>query len=223
MRAFLVAFLLVSTNTAHADVDWARGLVTAKAVGTADRRAPSPAIARPGALREAEKRAQASLLEQARRLPMPDGTTVGDRADQDPAAADALGDACAASIEVDTEYLPDGSVRVERALAIESVRQALTAPELVSGVTPKDAPTALVVDARKLKIEPSVGISVIGDGGKAVLSLPALWLASPKEVDLGAHPIKKTATKVDNGFLVVDDLPDAAAGMMLVVLVREKK
>jgi len=198
-----------------ATVDWARGLVIVKAVGTADRRAPSPASARPVALREAEDRATAGLLAAAQALPgasgVPDDVTAG------------------ATVELETEFLPDGSVRIRRGLPIEAVRQAIdgprpVAPEWGGAVAGGSAPTAIVVDARNLPVTPRVGIALTD--GTTTARLPALWLpAAPKDGDarLGARPVRVKATGYDDaaGALTIDRAPEA--GALLIVVIREKK
>jgi hypothetical protein len=226
VRALIVLAMVGVATPAHADVDWQRGLITIKAVGTADRRAPSPAVARPGALREGETRAEAALLELARGLPRAQGGTIGEAADADPLVAAALAAVVAAPIEVATDFLPDGSVRVERALPIEAIRQAIAGPErfVPAGA---DAITAIVVDARKLKLKPAVGIAVTD--GQATLELPALFDGKPPADDdprLGARPLRVTAKRLDHGALAGDgiDLAALAApGILLIVVIREKK
>jgi hypothetical protein len=217
--ALIVAVLAIAAP-ARADTDWARGVITTSAVGTADRRAPSPAVARVGALREAEARAAASLLEQARALPRASGGTVGEAADADPAVAAALAAALAVPLELATDRQPDGSVRIERALPIEAVRQAMSGPEPVAGVAPEGAVTAIVVDARNLKVTPAVGIGV--SDGTETLELPVLFRGKAPKLD-GA--VKAKAGKYSGGALVIDKLDLAALrtpGVLLIVVIREK-
>jgi hypothetical protein len=201
-----------------ATVDWARGEITVQEVGTADRRAPSPAVARVGALEEAEGRASTALLAEARDLPWAAGGTVGAAADKDPKAKAALEAAAHALLEVDTEYLPDGSARVTRALPIEAVREAIDGPVLIapdwSGAAAAAAPAAIVIDARNLKVHPAVGIRV--SDGTHTIAGATVYVAHPP----GGATV---ATKVDHGALVVADLSAVDPGALVIVVVREGK
>jgi hypothetical protein len=207
---------------AGADVDWARGLVIVKAVGTADRHAPGPGVARVSSLREAEDRATEALVAEAEQLP-----GVGTL---DASARARLEASAAAAVDVDTQWLPDGSVRIERGLPIEAVRQAIAGPREVSpawaGATDaKDAPTAIIVDATGTKLTPRVGVA-LGDGTTEV-ALPTVWRTKKpgdKDPVLGAEPVRVKAKKLDGATLVVDgvDLAAAsAAGALVVVVVTE--
>ena len=209
-KALAVLALLVApeaaaqTSSPAAKVDWARGLVIVKTVGTADRRAPSPASARPVALREAEDRAAAGLLAAAKELPGAAG--VGD-------------DVVAGNVvELATEFLPDGSVRIERGLPIEAVRQALDGPRAIApawdGAPDAAKPATLVVDARNLAVTPRVGIAV--SDGTTTARLPALWVTKPPP---GA--VKASGYDEATGTLAVDRPPEA--GALLIVVIREKK
>lgn len=205
-RAGLALLLVAAPAAAEPEVDWARGLVIERAIGTADRRAPSPAVARVGAEREAAERATAALLATAAALP---GVA---------APVDGL---AAATLTLEVEHLPDGSVRLRRGLPIEAIRQASAGPRVVTpvwdGVRSRAAPPApFVVDARDLEVSPRVGI-VVTDGTTTV-AMPAIWVTrAPK-----GKAVK--ATRVDDaaGALVVGDLAGADPGALLVVVIREK-
>jgi hypothetical protein len=211
-RTLAVLALLVAPEVAAqpaapaAKVDWARGLVIVKTVGTADRRAPSPASARPVALREAEDRAAAGLLAAAKELP---------------GAAGLADDVVAGNVvELATEFLPDGSVRIQRGLPIEAVRQALDGPRPVApawdGAPAAPAPATLVVDARNLAVTPRVGIAV--SDGTTTARLPALWKASAPPP--GA--VKATGYDEATGTLTVDRVAAPDGGALLIVVIREK-
>ena len=223
-------------------VDWARGLVIARAVGTADRRAPSPTVARVGSLREAEDRARAALVAAARALPVAGGGTVGDALDADAAAAARLAAAAGTLVEVETQWLPDGSVRLRRGLAVEAIRQALAGPRAVAPAwagADRDAdaaPTSIVVDATGVAVTPAVGVELaVGQGGAAT-ALPAVWrAAAPKDRDkkkgslLGARPARARATAAAGATLVLEADADvdlaaaAAAGAAVIVVVSEDR
>jgi hypothetical protein len=236
-RAALALILAVTPASADVqqpagggEVDWTRGLLIARSIGTADRRAPAPTIARVGARREAEGRAAAALVAAARTLPAPAGT-VGDAADADAAVAGALDAAARAALDLATELMPDGSTRIQRGLPVEAIRQALTGPRAIvpawaGAASAGDAPTALVVDARNLDVAPRVGITVTD--GAVTVAMPAIWVdAQPGDRDarLGGRPRSVQAERLDAGALVVaPGAPlEAAArsGALLVVVVRE--
>jgi hypothetical protein len=208
VRLASFAAVLAIAGTARAEVDWAKGVIEAPAIGTADRRAPSPAVARVGALREAEERAALALLAEARALPWRSGT-VGEAADASPEAAAALALAARPASLVDrgTEYLPDGSVRIRRALPIEAVRQAIDGPRVVEpDWGGKPAKTSLrdhIVDAREVAVIPAVGL-VPG---------PVVIVTKPKKA-------AAKASALDAGVLRFD--PAADAGALVVVVIREK-
>ncbi|MBK7534176.1 MAG: hypothetical protein IPI49_02170 [Myxococcales bacterium] len=107
-------------------VDWTAGELRARGLGVADRRAPGPATARAAARRRAVADAQRQLVAAARALPWADGGALGDHLDARALAAAALGAKIA-----DAEPLVDGSWRVELALPLEALRQAVTGPRPV--------------------------------------------------------------------------------------------
>ncbi len=213
-----------------ARIDWTAGLITVKAVGTADRRAPSPAVARVGPLREAEVRAAAALVTAARALAVPGGGTVADGLDA--AALGRLEALAAAAVDVDTPWLPDGSVRVTRGLPLEAVRQLAAGPRVIevswTGAAAADeTPTAIVVDARAVAVTPRLGVQV-GQGATAA-ALPTVWRRTrpgAKDAQLGARPLRVTATALDGATLVVDGVDVAAArasGALVIVVVSEDR
>ncbi|HVK87813.1 MAG TPA: hypothetical protein VM513_27025, partial [Kofleriaceae bacterium] len=57
--ALLVFF--TSPAIAHAQVDWAKGVITAPGIGLADRHAPNPAVARGPSRRKAEDAGRKAL------------------------------------------------------------------------------------------------------------------------------------------------------------------
>jgi hypothetical protein len=200
--------VLLAAAPARAEVDWGKGVIEAPAIGTADRRAPSPAVARVGALREAEERASLALLAEARALPWRSGT-VGEAVDASPEAAAALAAVARPASLVDrgTEYLPDGSVRIKRALPIEAVRQALDGPRVVApdwgGKPAKASLRDHVVDAREVAVIPAVGL-VPG---------PTVIVTKPKKA-------AAKASALDGGVLQFD--PAADAGALVVVVIRNE-
>ncbi|HEV7559252.1 MAG TPA: hypothetical protein VGO00_27445, partial [Kofleriaceae bacterium] len=154
-RTLAIVGIAVVGNTAHADVDWAKGLVTATAAGVADRHAPSPSVARGTSRRGAEDAAKKLLAAEVAKLPLAAGGTVAGQA----AAKDRIARAVDAALTIDAEPETDGSWRVTLAVPIEAVRQAIAGPRTLD---PKgdSGPPIVIVDG--VKVKPSVGWTVGG-------------------------------------------------------------
>jgi hypothetical protein len=218
---FLVLFLLGPSASADkppsSTIDWERGLLIVKTVGTADRRAPSPAVARVSSRTEAESRAAERLIAAALALPQASGGTVDD-------AIDAGALAGLPAVELATDLLADGSVRITRGLPIEAIAAALSAPRTITpdwggGAAAPAGPTAIVVDARNLGVTPGVGIAVTD--GSTTTRMPALYVTkSPKDDDprLGARPERAKASSYSAGLLTVPSGTPLDPGALLVVI-----
>lgn len=107
--------------------DWSAGELRARGLGVSDRRAPSPATARDAARLRALVDARRKLVAAARALPWAGGGTLGE----------VLGEqALVAAVELAQvrggEPLVDGSWRLELALPLEVLRQAVTGPRVVA-------------------------------------------------------------------------------------------
>ena len=179
-RTLAIVGVAVLGNTANADVDWAKGLVTATAAGVADRHAPSPSVARGTSRRGAEDAAKKLLAAEVGKLPLAAGGTVAGQA----AAKDRIARAVDAALTIDAEPETDGSWRVTLAVPIEAVRQAIAGPRALD---PKgDAgPPVVVVDGVKAK--PSVAWTIGG------IAAATVWTDKPPA---GApHVTAKSASK----------------------------
>jgi len=124
------------TATSRADVDWARGVVTADATSLADRHAPSPAVARGTGRRPAEEAAKAKLRAAVRALPVAGGGKVDDHA-----VEAALGAAFVVAADPET----DGAWHVTIAVPIEAVRQAIAGPRVLPAGG-DSGPAVVIVD-----------------------------------------------------------------------------
>jgi hypothetical protein len=142
MRALWTLVLL--TRLAHADVDWAQGLVTAQGVGVADRHAPNPAVARGTSRRGAEDAARERLAGEVATLPVTSGGTVADAA-KDAAVKARLAAAVEHAITLAAEPETDGAWKVTLAVPIEAVRQAIAGPRAL-GKEGDAAPPVVIVD-----------------------------------------------------------------------------
>jgi hypothetical protein len=158
MRLVAVALALVlAAGAARADVDWRAGRVTARGVGPADLRAPGPDIARAGAERVADETWKKELRDALRGLRIAGGGTLGKQVDKDPAAAAALS-ALVDGAEVEKRLYSDG--RWWSRPGSPSTRRR-GSPAL-RPMPARSEP--LVVDARKVKLEPAIGYRVKADG-----------------------------------------------------------
>ena len=197
MRALAVVAVLA--GSARADVDWAKGLVTASAAGVADRHAPSPSVARGTSRRGAEDAAKKLLAAEVAKLPVAAGGTVAGQ----PAAKDRIARAVEAAITIDAEPETDGSWRVTLAVPIEAIRQAIAGPRVLD---PKGdtGPAVVVVDGVKAK--PAVGWTVGG------IAAATVWVDKPPA---GApHVTAKSAVK---GAITIDDAMAGTASTLFVI------
>lgn len=224
LRAALVAAsIAVSTATAHADaslidklpsggaVDWSRGLVTATAVGLADRHAPSPAVGRAASRRRADDAARTGLATALGEVPWIDGGKPAELATRD-------GWIAAHAVEVDATLNPDGSWKVTLGLPIEAVRLGLAGPRALPSDGDKDGTRALVIDARKVDAAAPIGGLAIGAAGTAGATL---WVErTPGAEVVGDKPVERVASAVKNGVITVDGSVPDLAGTLIVVVVR---
>jgi hypothetical protein len=156
----VITVLASAATTARADdarVDWDRGLVIAHGIGLADRHAPSPATARGTSRRRAEDAARAAIAKQLPELPLAAGGTVADRAG-DAAVKARLDRAVEHAITLDAQPETDGSWRVEIAVPLEAIRQAVLGPRALPAAGDAGPAHLLVYVA----VAPSIGWTVAG-------------------------------------------------------------
>lgn len=174
------AFLVACTATAHADVDWARGLVTGDGIGIADRHAPTPATARGPARRAAEDAAKQAIAAQLAALPLAAGGTLkGKLADK--AVKKRIDDAVARAIAIAATLETDGSWKVTMGVPTEAIRIALQGdPRALGAKGDADAPVVVVEGA---KVKPAIGVTVGGTSAATIFprELPA-WAADAPRV-----------------------------------------
>ena len=147
--------LLFAGGAARAEVDWARGLVTADGIGVANRAAPTPAAARGPARRLAEAAARKKLAAQLDALPLAEGGKLAAKL-KDPAVNAAVEAAVANAIVVVADPETDGSWKVTMAVPIEALRQALVGPRVLAG---EDGPAVVVVEGAPTA-KPAIGYKV---------------------------------------------------------------
>ena len=181
-NAWLVAAtVVVAASHAEADVDWARGLVTADGIGVANRAAPSPAAARGPARRMAEQAAKKQLAAQLPKLPLASGGTLAAKLKSDTAIRAAIHEAVAQAIVVAEDLETDGSWRLTMAVPIEAVRIAVAGVRRLGPSGDAGLPV-VVVDARAA-VKPAVGYTVGGLAAATVFvkDVPA-WAADAPRV-----------------------------------------
>ncbi|HEY5934165.1 MAG TPA: hypothetical protein VIU61_06020 [Kofleriaceae bacterium] len=179
MGVKLVVAFVLSATTAHADVDWARGLVTADGIGIADRHAPTPATARGPARRAAEEAAKRVIATQLGDLPLAAGGTLKTKL-ADKAVKKRIDDAVARATAIAATLETDGSWKVTVGLPIEAIRVALAEPRALGPKGDAD-PAIVVVEGAKQK--PALAVTVNGASAATVFvrELPA-WAADAPRV-----------------------------------------
>ena len=203
----IALLVLALTAPAHADVDWANGLVTAPGVGLADRQAPNPAVARGPARRRAEDAARRALAAAVPALPLAGGGTVADKLG-DPTIKARIDAAVAVAIGVTADPETDGSWRVTMAVPVEAVRQALAGPRALASAG-DTGPAVVIVEG--VTAAPAIGMTI---GGLAAASV---WRADAPAWAKGAPRIRAKATK---GGAIDADIGKATAATLFVILAK---
>jgi hypothetical protein len=189
---------------ADVKVDWARGLVTADAVGVADRHAPNPAVARGTSRRGAEDAAKKLLAAKLGELPVAGGGKVADKAkDKDVKAR--LARAVDAAITLAADPETDGAWKVTLAVPIEAVRQALDGPRALGDGD--KGPAVVVVDGVTAK--PAVGWTIGG------LAAPTVWVTDVPAWAKDAPHVTAKAAKA--GAIEIGGTEATAATLFVIV------
>ncbi len=203
--------LLALGSVARADIDWAKGLVTAPGIGLADRQAPNPAVARGPSRRRAEDAARTALAKALPALPLAPGGTLADRLG-DATVKARIDAAVAGAIGITADPETDGSWRVTMAVPIEAVRQALDSAQgpralLAAG----DAgPAVVIVDG--VTATPAVGTTIGG------LAAATVWVTEIPPWAKGAPRIKATSSKA--GAIAAETGQATAATLFVIVAKR---
>jgi hypothetical protein len=173
--------------------------------------------------RQAVERAVVTLAAAVRALPLAGGGTVGEVAAADPVAEARLLAVLAGARVLVADYASDGGTHVTVALPLEAVRGALAPPAAPEAAA--QAPTAILVDARKTRLRPVLGVRLVAGATQA--ALPTVWSADPgaaaADARLGPRVVKTEATEVGKGAVSVTldeaELGKAARGGALVMIV----
>ncbi len=183
----LLLALVLMASAAHADVDWARGLIIAEGVGIANRQAPSPAAAREPARRMAEDAARKQLAAQLPALPLASGGTVKDRLTST-AVAERIAKVVERAYPIAAAPQTDGSWTVTLALPLEAVRLALHGSPRSQLPEGDLAPPVVIVEGVTAK--PALGYA-IGHWAAAVIwrkDVPAWAKDAPRVKATGEKP-----------------------------------
>jgi hypothetical protein len=209
MAAVTALGVLALAAPARADVkiDWARGLVTADAVGVADRHAPNPAVARGTSRRGAEEAAQKLLAAKLDELPLASGGKVADKA-KDKAVKARLARVVDYAITIAADPETDGAWKVTLAVPIEAVRQAIAGPRTLGDGD--KGPAIVVVDGASAK--PAVGWTIGG------VEAAAIWVTEVPAWAKDARRAKAKAAKA--GAIELDGIDATAATLFVIVTPR---
>ena len=188
-RVMAVLAIVVLAGSARAEVDWAKGLVTAEGIGVASRAAPTPAAARGPARRLAEEQARKQLAARVGGVAVAEGGTLAARMKKDAAVKGAVEKAVANAIVVGSEVETDGSWRVTMGVPTEALRQAVAGGGGARALGSDDGPPVVVVEG--VSVKPAIGIRVGGVSAatvfvKDVNALPAWAKDAPRVKAKGA-------------------------------------
>jgi hypothetical protein len=175
---------------AQPGVNWAGQVVRATGSGAPDLKAQNPAQARLGAERAALADALRNLLAQVRGVSVDGTRKVSDLMEKDEVRTRVEGLVRGYKV-INKRYFSDSGVEVEievpLALLVDVVDPDAT-QVLASGKSDGEkSTTGLVIDARGLKVTPSLMPRVLDEGGKPVYSIDSLSMDARKVSGVAAY------------------------------------
>ncbi len=201
-------------------VNWQGQVLFATGSGAPDMKAQNPAQARLGAERAAKLDAFRNLLEQAKGLHVSAGRTVGDEMANDEIRGRVEGAVKGFTI-TNKRYYSDSGVEIDVEVPLGMLTDALL-PRGESKVALKTegAPThtGLVIDARGLKVTPSLAPRVVDEAGAPLYGAEVLsesarkvgvaaWVRTVEEARkqerVGDNPLVLRASRADGSALVL--------------------
>ena len=204
MRTMLLAVAVCAAFVARADdaktkeakaqpgVNWAGQVVRATGAGAPDLNTRTPAQARLGAERAARADALRNLIAQVKGISVDGSRKVGDLMEKDEIRTRVEGLVRGYKI-VDKRYFSDGGLEVEIEVPLALLTDVLDpdATQVLANAaaTAKSAEpkvTGVVIDARGLKLTPSLLPRLIGDDGKPVYSIDSLSADARKQSAVAA-------------------------------------
>ena len=203
MKRFVLAIVLVPLiviaqgKDAKADptkpqpgVNWAGQVVKATGQGAPDLKAQNPAQARLGAERAALADAFRNLLAQVKGVSVDGTRKVGDLMEKDEIRTRVEGLVRGYKI-TNKRYFSDSGVEVEIEVPLALLSDVIdpdTTQMLAAGKPDGDkSNTGLVIDARGLKVTPSLMPRLLDEGGKAVYSIDFLSTDARKQSAVAAY------------------------------------
>jgi hypothetical protein len=172
-------------------VNWAGQVVKATGQGAPDLKAQNPAQARLGAERAALTDAFRNLLAQVKGVSVDGTRKMGDLMEKDEVRTRVEGLVRGYKI-TNKRYFSDSGVEVEIEVPLALLADVVDpdATQVVQPAKPPDADksnTGLVIDARGLKVVPSLMPRLLDDGGKAVYSIDFLSTDARKQSAVAAY------------------------------------
>jgi hypothetical protein len=214
VKRALPACLVLIASAAEADrddidaarIDWAAGRVVAGGTGIADRRAPSPAVARGTSRSGAEAIARQRIAAKLGSLALAGGGTLAARLDEPPIKA-RIDAAVDGAITLAAEPETDGSWHVTLAVPLEAIRQALAGPRALPPGG-DGGPPVVIVDG--VTARPSIGWTVAG------APAATLWV---KDVPAWAKGVPRVkARSARSGAIVLEPATGSAATLYVLVV-----
>ncbi|MFT3708157.1 MAG: hypothetical protein QM817_10935 [Archangium sp.] len=172
-------------------VNWAGQVVRATGSGAPDLKAQNPAQARLGAERAALSDAFRNLLAQVKGVSVDGTKKMGDLMEKDEIRTRVEGLVKGYKI-VNKRYFSDSGVEVEIEVPLALLSDVIDpdATQMLAVAAKPEAEkttTGLVIDARGLKVTPSLMPRVLDDGGKPVYSIDSLSADARKQSGVAAY------------------------------------
>ncbi|MFZ5444302.1 MAG: LPP20 family lipoprotein [Myxococcota bacterium] len=171
-------------------VNWAGQVVRATGAGAPDLKAQNPAQARLGAERAALADALRNLLAQVKGISVDGSKKMGDLMEKDEIRTRVEGLVRGYKI-VNKRYFSDSGVEVEIEVPLALLTDVVDpdATQLLAVGKPEGEKntTGLVIDARGLKVTPSLMPRVLDDGGKPLYSIDSLSSEARKQSGVAAY------------------------------------
>lgn len=171
-------------------VNWAAQVIRATGSGAPDLKAANPAQARLGAERAAQADAFQNLLAQAKAIPIAAGRTVGDELAKDEVRTQ-VESALRGYQITGKRYYSDGGLEIDVEVPFAAIADLLLPRGDPSGLTVKaeaaKSYTALVVDARSLKVTPALAPRLLDEAGKQLYGAELLSAGARKSGGVAAY------------------------------------
>jgi hypothetical protein len=178
-------------------VDWQKRQVKCTGSGAANLKdaGGNPAVARIGAEKVAKLDALRNCLEATKGVAVSGSQTVGAAMGSDSAIKGAVEGAVKGFRVVSTRYFSDGGVEVDVEVPLEGVSDAVL-PKAAAAPAATGA-TALLVDARGLKVAPALAPRLVDEAGKELYGPAALGESARRASGVAAYARSLEGAKKD--------------------------